>query len=446
MTITFIQDIIGKFMPTNRPLRVFLCHSSNDKPAVRELYQKLRAETWIEPWLDEEELYPGDDWELEIEKAVEKSDVVLVCLSNSSINKRGFVQKELRFALDIALEMPEETIFIIPLRLDDCSPPRSLRDWQYVDYFEENRESGFQRLLVSLKKRVGSFGLDNEVIGQVPNLTDIVETKDSKTSIQQEVNDRLKSIEDLNKPNLKVTLSNGIEFIQIPLGKFLMGSKKEDEFAYDDEKPQHILNISYDYWITRFPITNDLYNSYVIDTGIEHPISNWENKKKEPVTHISWFSAMKYCKWLYNLLKDELPSGMVLRLPTEAEWEKAARGIDGREYPWGNKFDEKKCNSYETGNGNTTPVDLYSPHGDSPYGVADMVGNVWEWTHSVFGSYPYKFNDGREKGKDNFARVIRGGSYNNGSLSLRCAKRDWDNPINIWNLQGFRIVASIDIF
>jgi len=144
-------------MTTNRPLRVFLCHSSNDKPAVRELYRKLRAEPWIQPWLDEEELYPGQDWETEIEKAVEISDVVLVCLSNGSINKRGFVQKELRFALDIALEMPEETIFIVPLRLEECTPPRSLRDWQYADYFEGQRDRGLQRLLVSLERRAESL-------------------------------------------------------------------------------------------------------------------------------------------------------------------------------------------------------------------------------------------------------------------------------------------------
>lgn len=159
---------------TSRPLRVFLCHSSNDKPAVRELYQKLRAEAWIQPWLDEEELYPGDDWELAIEKAVENSDVVLACISNGSINKRGFVQKELRFALDVALEMPEETIFIIPLRLEECSPPRSLRDWHYADYFEGQRERGFQRLLVSLKRRADSLGLRIETpahVGRVSNPT-----------------------------------------------------------------------------------------------------------------------------------------------------------------------------------------------------------------------------------------------------------------------------------
>ncbi len=147
----------------NRPLRVFLCHSSNDKPLVRDLYQKLRAEKWIQPWLDEVELYPGVDWEIAIEKAVEESDAVLVCLSNNSITKRGFVQKELRFVLDIALEIPEEDIFIIPLRLEKCEPPRSLRSYQYADYFPEaHRERAFERLLFSLRKRADSLGLKIE--------------------------------------------------------------------------------------------------------------------------------------------------------------------------------------------------------------------------------------------------------------------------------------------
>jgi len=166
---------------TSRPLRVFLCHSSNDKTAVRELYQKLRAEPWIQPWLDEEELYPGQDWNMEIEKAVVSSDVVIVCLSNGSINKRGFVQKELRFALDVALEMPEETIFVIPLRLEECTPPRSLRDWQYADYFEGQRERAYRRLLVSLKSRVNlnsstSFPENNNNVGDQFNKKSVKES------------------------------------------------------------------------------------------------------------------------------------------------------------------------------------------------------------------------------------------------------------------------------
>ncbi|NTV38161.1 MAG: toll/interleukin-1 receptor domain-containing protein [Anaerolineales bacterium] len=100
-------------MTINRPLRVFLCHSSHDKPAVRELYDRLLAEGWIDPWLDEKKLLPGQDWDLAIEKAVEESHAVLACLSQNSVTKEGYIQKELRFVLDFALTKPEEEIFVI---------------------------------------------------------------------------------------------------------------------------------------------------------------------------------------------------------------------------------------------------------------------------------------------------------------------------------------------
>ena len=133
---------------------MFLCHASQDKPLVRELYRRLLGEEWVEPWLDEEKLLPGQDWDLEIEKAVEASDAVIVCVSSRSMTKEGYIQKELRKVLDIALEKPEETIFIIPLRLDDCELPRRLRAWHYVDYFPaERREWAFRRLLESLRVR-----------------------------------------------------------------------------------------------------------------------------------------------------------------------------------------------------------------------------------------------------------------------------------------------------
>ena len=148
---------------TNRPLRVFLCHSSNDKPAVRELYQKLRAEPWIQPWLDEEELYPGQDWNMEIEKAVEAADAIIVCLSKGSTTKEGYVQKEIKIALDFADYKPEGTVFIIPVRLEDCKSPSRLSKWQYADYFEDQRGRGLQRLLVSLKKRADTIGLKVEL-------------------------------------------------------------------------------------------------------------------------------------------------------------------------------------------------------------------------------------------------------------------------------------------
>jgi hypothetical protein len=139
---------------TSRKLKVFLCHASQDKLVVRELYQKLATEDWIDPWLDEEKLLPGHDWNMEIEKAVEVADAVIVCLSKSSVSKEGYIQKEIKKVLDISDQKPEGTIFVIPLRLEDCEPPRRLRVWQYEDYFPiERRDLSYQRLLQSLKIR-----------------------------------------------------------------------------------------------------------------------------------------------------------------------------------------------------------------------------------------------------------------------------------------------------
>ncbi|MCO6450002.1 MAG: toll/interleukin-1 receptor domain-containing protein [Caldilineales bacterium] len=143
-----------------RKLRLFLCHASQDKPIVRELHERLLAEGWIDSWLDDEKLLPGQDWAMEIEKAVELADAVIVCFSNQSVTKEGFIQRELRYVLDIALEKPEERIFIIPLRLDDCQPPRRLRNWQYADFFpQNNREQGYQKLLSSIKTLADKVGV-----------------------------------------------------------------------------------------------------------------------------------------------------------------------------------------------------------------------------------------------------------------------------------------------
>ena len=422
----------------SRALRVFLCHSSSDKPIVRELYQKLNTEGWMDVWLDEEKLLPGQDWDYEIEKALDNSDAVIVTLSTGSVSKEGYVQKELRFALDIALEKPEGTIFILPVRLDDCERPRRLRSIQGIDYFPlERREFAYARLQRSLELRAHALGIITATVEST-----LAPVKQIEAEPEAAATDEVSTT--FGRPAIirfgpgghAIYTFGDMEFVEVPAGKFVMGSNDEDS-----EKPRHIVDISYDYYMGRFPITNVQYAAYANAKQIAHPVSGWETKIDHPVVNVSWQDASAYCWWLNDLRKKELPSGLVLRLPSEAEWEKAARGTDGLTYPWGNVFDEKKGNVDQDGKNDTTSVGAYSPQGDSPYGAADMAGNVWEWTHSLFESYPYQAEDGREDENASGEHVQRGGSFIGTNQLARSAARYPGDP-GFLDFVGFRVVIA----
>lgn len=199
--------------------------------------------------------------------------------------------------------------------------------------------------------------------------------------------------------------------VRIPAGSFLMGSTEEQVRkgrAFEHEIPQHQITLS-EYWIGKYPVTNAEYQSFVRETGYPSP-KGWNGvdypaeRGGHPVTRVSWKDCVTYCRWLRGM------TGKPYGLPSEAEWEKAARGTDGRIFPWGDEFDPQKLNSKEGGPKDTTPVGQYSPGGDSLYGIADMTGNVWEWTRSLFHSYPYDSGDGRESmhsyGSPCFARWL----------------------------------------
>lgn len=167
-------DEIGQ----RRQLKVFICHSSGDKPAVRDLYNRLRsAADYISPWLDEEDLLPGQRWEDEIPKAVRRSDIVIVCLSKDSVNKRGYVQKEIKYALDVADEHPEDAIFLIPVRLEDCEVPERLKHLHYVNLHDIR---GFERLLRTLQVCAEKLGIVEatgraaEKAKSLPNITQLI--------------------------------------------------------------------------------------------------------------------------------------------------------------------------------------------------------------------------------------------------------------------------------
>lgn len=136
---------------SKRPLRIFLCYAHSDKESVRKLYTRITKKAGIEAWFDTEKLLPGQDWEHEIRKAILESDVIVICLSRQFNRLGGYRQKELKIALEKASLLPDNEIFIIPVRLEKCALPRRLRRWQCVDLFEAD---GYRRLLQALRERL----------------------------------------------------------------------------------------------------------------------------------------------------------------------------------------------------------------------------------------------------------------------------------------------------
>ena len=146
----------------NRKLKVFLCHASTDKEIVRDLYQRFTDEGWFDPWLDEKKILAGQKWETEIQNAVRNSHVVLVCLSQSAITREGYIQREISLALDTAEEKPEGTIFIIPVRLENCDIPQRLKKYHWVNYFDAD---GYRQIIKSLQTRAISLDINIVLVG-----------------------------------------------------------------------------------------------------------------------------------------------------------------------------------------------------------------------------------------------------------------------------------------
>jgi hypothetical protein len=151
-------------MPKPRKLTVFLCYASQDRNIVQGLYDRLAKEPWIEPWMDIRKLIPGQKWEYEIENIVRKSDLVIVCISKNSVSKEGFVQKEIHLILELSERKPDGTIYIIPVRLEECDPPHRLRGWQFVNYYPSRmrRKRAYELLRKSLQARAGMFGIRSD--------------------------------------------------------------------------------------------------------------------------------------------------------------------------------------------------------------------------------------------------------------------------------------------
>ena len=233
-----------------------------------------------------------------------------------------------------------------------------------------------------------------------------------------------------NNNSLVLTFAPGVtlDLVRVPAGAFLMGSTDADKSASGDEKPQHKVKLD-EYLIGKYEVTNEQYAAYAKAKGLSWTMP--QGKGKHPVVSVSWDDAVAFCAWVSQT------SGRRVQLPTEAQWEKAARGTDGRIYPWGNEAPNANLANFNQNVKDTTEVGKYSPAGDSPYGLADMAGNVWEWTSSLYKGYPYKADDGREEQNSRDARVLRGGAFGLVASLVRCANRYHPPPVRPLRRQRF---------
>ena len=266
-------------------------------------------------------------------------------------------------------------------------------------------------------------------------------------------------------------------FIEIPAGPFAMGSDQQrDREAADREFPQHEVNLP-GYYLARWPMTVAQFAAFVRASSHAADRDSLKGIANHPVVWVDWHEAMAYCRWLSEQLREVarerldtekalsesarwfwqgLTDGSLgVGLPSEAEWEKAARGADGRIYPWGKKPDPNRANYDDTGLYATSAVGCF-PGGASPYGCEEMSGNVWEWTRSLWGEdldkpafgYPYDPVDGRENldASDDVRRVLRGGAFDDGARFARCAYRLGSGPGDRGDDFGFRVVVSPLVF
>jgi iron(II)-dependent oxidoreductase len=233
------------------------------------------------------------------------------------------------------------------------------------------------------------------------------------------------------------------DMVTVPAGPFTMGSSE----GPDDERPAHELTLAA-FSIDRFPVTNAQYaeflnnpasarvaprpydfddsdarihrrgSSFIADSGFEN----------HPVVEVPWAGAVAYCVWRGK------------RLPTEAEWEKAARGGDARRYPWGSELPNARRAQFEAAYNATAPVDAF-PGGASPYGVREMAGNAWQWVSSAYRPYPYRADDGREDSKPGPVRATRGGGHDSPASEITTTQRGRNlsrNPASGHHNIGFR--------
>jgi formylglycine-generating enzyme required for sulfatase activity len=460
--------------------RIFLCHASEDKTQVREVYHRLRAIEGFEPWLDEEDLLPGQEWAWEIPRALQTSDFILVFFSRASVAKRGYVQREMKLALDAWQEIPEGTIHTIPVRIDECEVPESFRRYHWANLFDPN---GFDHIVCAIRAEVAKRSGLTPPLSPQPSprpidaapqreaATPPVREKDRPEVHRQTTSDtrvitglsrRLKRLlllvgflcllvtglylvlsqrtlgpqsqpEPRNarttegtQPESSLTNSLGMQFALIPAGEFLMGST-----SGTGHDLVHTVRISRPFYLGSHEVTQGQWEAVMGNNP-----SHFKSDANRPVETVSWGEVQKFIDKL-----NTREGGTKYRLPTEAEWEYAARAGSTTAYSFGD--DSRQLGKYAwfaDNAGNTTrPVGKLQPNG---WGLYDMHGNVWEWVQDWYGTYTTEPVTDPQGPASGLLRISRGGGWQFTAWYCRSVYRYRLVPDNRMAFLGFRLLRT----
>ena len=442
---------------------IFISYSRKDRDIAHQLAQDLKK-AGFDAWWDISGLKGGDAWVRTIQAALKASKYCVVVLSPDAVESE-WVEKEYTYAIGLGLG-------IIPVLYKKCEVPMALANIQYIDFRGKKYERGLQELLEILRvlapdeegarpvptpaqpwrpvnwEKVGAIAgvigllialgtwLAPKVIPPIsPTHTPLISAATpTNTPFPRTATPVFTPMSPMPTPlptmapiavQTMVWEKDDAVMVYVPAGEFTMGSDKGDS----DERPVHTVYLDA-FYIDRTEVTNARYRACVKAEACDAPSNTtyYDNADyaQHPVVYVSWNDADAYCRWAGK------------RLPTEAEWEKAARGTDGRTYPWGEGIDCDHA-QYDGCAGKTVSVES-NPKGASPYGALDMVGNVWEWLADWYNSDYYDQSPRSNPRGPNSGeyRVLRGGSWNFQPNDVRGAERGMRHPDEPSPVAGFR--------
>lgn len=447
-------------------IQIFISYAREDQTRVRAIYDKLVA-AGFRPWLDQEHILPGQKWEPVIKQALKRSHFVLVCLSATSINKRGFLQKEIKQALEQADERLEGDVYLIPARLDDCEVPELLSRIQWTDLF---KEVSWEKLLRAFQEQLSKLDkpMPPPALEEPQWIKQIREAEIAERQRQEQEQERRRRAEEERQrqaeaarpperapPNHRkrwlmvgsvvLTLAllgwviwqsksspkpgqfpavPNIETVYVPGGSFLMGSP--DHEGGEDEHPRHPVTVQA-FNIGKYEVTQQQWRAVMVSNSDP----SYFKGDNLPVQNVSWDDAKEFCSTLSQM------TPKTYRLPNEAEWEYACRAGNTE----ANALKPLGAMAWYSRPEGPHPVGTKDPN---DFGLYDMRGNVYEWCRDV---YHINYHDAPPDGSawisgDSNLRVARGGAWKHDNDPCRFPSRSkWPHGTRDYAI-GFRVVMS----